>query len=293
MINSAHEREERLLDLLSKQAVEGLGPGETSELRLLLREHPHVDPQQFELAAAAVSAAAAELDDAGPLPEGLAERIVASVQADTEDASDRARSADAGSSGRVVKGPAAWWRTAPPAWLAAAASLVIAFALWIRGPETVEVPVEVERVVEVAPPATPGPGVRRANLVEQDQTVIRRDWQTTDGLEGRIVEGDVVWSEALQEGYMRFRGLPPNDPSERQYQLWIFDGERDDRFPVDGGVFDVPHGTDEVIVPINANLPVKQPALFAVTVEPSGGVMVSSREDLVLIAPVDAPEDDG
>ncbi len=100
------------------------------------------------------------------------------------------------------------------------------------------------------------------------------------------VQGDVVWDEATQTGYMRFSGLPANDPTRSQYQLWIFDGTRDDRFPVDGGVFDVPAGVTEVVVPIRATLPVRKAALFAVTVEAPGGVMVSSRERIVALAQV-------
>ena len=43
---------------------------------------------------------------------------------------------------------------------------------------------------------------------------------------------------------MRFRGLAANNPTQIQYQLWMFDAERDERYPVDGGVFDVPAGGD-------------------------------------------------
>jgi anti-sigma-K factor RskA len=87
---------------------------------------------------------------------------------------------------------------------------------------------------------------------------------------------------------MRFVGLPANDTSAEQYQLWIFDGTRDDRYPVDGGVFDIPAGATEVVVPIHARLPVRQAALFAVTVERPGGVVVSSRERIVALAQVAA-----
>ena len=84
---------------------------------------------------------------------------------------------------------------------------------------------------------------------------------------------------------MRFRGLAPNDPTERQYQLWIFDPSRSDweAEPVDGGVFDVGAG-GEVVVPIDAKLAVAETALFAVTLEVPGGVVVSDRERLVLTA---------
>ena len=67
-----------------------------------------------------------------------------------------------------------------------------------------------------------------------------------------------------------------------QYQLWIFDARRDERYPVDGGVFDAAADTAEVIVPIDAKIEVGTPVLFAVTVEKPGGVAVSNRKRIVL-----------
>ncbi|MEM9493444.1 MAG: hypothetical protein AAGC55_30125, partial [Myxococcota bacterium] len=82
----------------------------------------------------------------------------------------------------------------------------------------------------------------------------------------------------------RIRGLAANNVKRLQYQLWIFDPARDERYPVDGGVFDIPDAADEVVVPIDAKLAVAAPNLFAITVEPPGGVVVSSRERIVLLA---------
>ena len=84
---------------------------------------------------------------------------------------------------------------------------------------------------------------------------------------------------------MSFEDLAANDPAQNQYQLWIFDPTRADweQKPVDGGVFDVaPDGTS--IVRIDPKLPVRETALFAVTLEVPGGVVVSKRERLVLTA---------
>jgi anti-sigma-K factor RskA len=83
---------------------------------------------------------------------------------------------------------------------------------------------------------------------------------------------------------MRIAGLQPNDRQRWQYQLWIFDKTRDQKYPVDGGVFDIPAGQTEVLVPIDARLPVSEAVLFAVTVEPAGGVVVSTRERIALLA---------
>ena len=98
----------------------------------------------------------------------------------------------------------------------------------------------------------------------------------------------MVWDNSKQRGYLRFSGLPANDPERSQYQLWIFDAKRDDRYPIDGGVFDIPAGATEVVIPINARLAVNEPAMFAVTIEGPGGVVVSAREHIVALAKVAA-----
>ncbi|MEM7756475.1 MAG: hypothetical protein AAF297_12690 [Planctomycetota bacterium] len=93
---------------------------------------------------------------------------------------------------------------------------------------------------------------------------------------------------------MRITGLTSNDPDEWVYQLWIFDKTRDagdlSQRPVDGGVFNFDAAmrdpdTGDVLVPINAKLPVGEAFLFAVTVEKPGGVVVSDR-DVVFVAAV-------
>jgi hypothetical protein len=96
--------------------------------------------------------------------------------------------------------------------------------------------------------------------------------------------GDVVWDGRSQRGFLRLHGFVPNEPQSAQYQLWIFDAARDERYPVDGGVFDVPQGRDAVIVPMRPSLPVSRAVAFAITVERPGGVVVSGREKVVAFA---------
>ncbi|MBX9627510.1 MAG: anti-sigma factor, partial [Gemmataceae bacterium] len=94
--------------------------------------------------------------------------------------------------------------------------------------------------------------------------------------------GRVIWDAAKQEGYLEVRGLAPNDPARRQYQLWIVDAGRPDKEPVDGGVFDVgPDGS--ALVPVRAALPIRDAAAFAVTEEAAGGVVVSRQPHLVVL----------
>jgi len=127
-----------------------------------------------------------------------------------------------------------------------------------------------------------GPVTSRQQLLASGETA-RLAWTATKDEAARGAGGEVAWNAALQRGYMTFRGLAPNDPKRSQYQLWIFDAERDEAFPVDGGVFDVAAG-GEVVVPIEAKLRVGKAKLFAITVEKPGGVVVSKRERIVLTA---------
>ncbi len=155
-------------------------------------------------------------------------------------------------------------------WLAAAA--LLAFA--VRAPRTDGAPLS----------EIPTAAMLRDSLVLADRSSMRLAFTAGDDVTAIGAEGDVVWSARTQRGVMRIVGLAPNDRAKWQYQLWIFDKQRDQRFPVDGGVFDIPSGSREVFVPIDARVPVDNATLFAVTIEPAGGVVVSARERVVLTA---------
>ena len=124
----------------------------------------------------------------------------------------------------------------------------------------------------------------RADVIARDSAAVRLAWTATKDPAASGAGGDVTWSDATQRGVMRRAGLEANDRTRWQYQLWIFDRDRDEKYPVDGGVFDVPPGGGDVLVPISARVKVGSATLFAVTVERAGGVVVSSRERIVLLA---------
>jgi anti-sigma-K factor RskA len=135
------------------------------------------------------------------------------------------------------------------------------------------------------PPAQPAPPTaaeERAALLAKTDT-LKIPLGATKDPAAAGVSGDVVWDPATQRGFLHFAGLAPNDPAIHQYQIWIFDAGRDKRYPVDGGVFDVPANAGEVVIPIRASLMVRKPAAFAVTVEKPGGVVVSGREHVVAL----------
>jgi hypothetical protein len=292
MNNIRHDdflRDERLADLLAQEATEGLDAPARAELERLLSAYPGADRGALERVAGAVMLAG-ELD-AEPLPPALHGRLLeqgrrwaaenataARPAAGASVASlPAAREARAARAGGAVPAHSAHW-----GWWVAAAAVVIAVVGWYpRLANTPPAPVAVDR------PAPPQPGAaqqREELLRAAADRLVRWDWATTPDPAAAGVTGDVVWDPVTQRGYMRFVGLPANDASQQQYQLWIFDAERDERYPVDGGVFDVPAGRTEVVVPIDARLAVAKPALFAVTVEKPGGVVVSSRERIVVLA---------
>lgn len=106
-----------------------------------------------------------------------------------------------------------------------------------------------------------------------------------DPAEQQQVRGDVVWSDSLQEGYIRFVGLEPNDPDVEQYQIWVID-ERGLEQKVSGGVFNAT-AEGEIIVPITPGIDVGRVGLFAITVENPGGTWVPDLSRRVVVAPRD------
>ena len=196
---------ERLEELLADRALVGLDDAECAELDALLAKHPDVGEAEFELAAAA-----ADLAFAAERPEALRRR-------------------DCGRG---------WWRR-----LRHSSPL----PLWGKRPPTPsDSPLQRGREMQMpAPPKTPplliwavagggggraiavtlllpghsdDPARHRAKLLAEAKDVKTIAW--ADPAKGPLT-GDVVWSDARQEGYIRFRGLPANDPKREQYQLWI------------------------------------------------------------------------
>ncbi len=264
---SAPVPDDALLDLLVKRVTEGLSTAEQRELDVLDDGELSEQERALELAAAAVALTAAR--GAPPLPASLRERIE--------------RDARTVVALRPPGPPARRPWPAAAGWFAAAACLILAVAGWLRQPASAPAttpPLAQETRLPVHTPAQ-----ARAALLARAGTLKAAFGKTADpGSAG--VSGDVVWDPATQQGYLRFSGLASNDPSVNQYQLWIFDGGRDSRYPVDGGVFDVPKGGGEVVIPIRAALAVRAAKAFAVTVEKPGGVVVSGREHVVALAQV-------
>jgi len=271
----SEDRWTELDELLMDRATGALEPREENRLQQLMAEANEADPERYDLLIGEIAAAWIDLTGEEPMPDSLARRIEMAADpaggAPVEDAEPEKVSAPSEDGADVVPLHSRSW----VGW-AVAAGLALAgvgSSVGTGGGEP----------VAEGPPVDPTAREQFMAMASQPG-VLQWDWSTTDDPTAEGARGAVVWNQATQEGFMRFSGLAPNNPSEFQYQLWIFDGSRDDRFPVDGGVFDIPAGADEVYVPISAQLAVRDPALFAVTVERPGGVVVSDRERISVLA---------
>jgi hypothetical protein len=317
-----NQPDEAMIDLLIKQVTEGLSPDEQRALDVLDSEAASGHLRELERAAAAIAVAGSAGAGPLPAALGQrlvqdAERHFAEARRAAESGGQAPAVAGAGAaagaaevgrpqgvglaapgpggerasprSGDGARGPSRS-RSGAWGWLAAAACLVLAIMAWNRQPApppVAEVKPPPTQVAEPppsppVPPAPPTPAEERTELLAKADAV-KVTLGATHDPSAAGMSGDVVWDQATQRGFVRFAGLAPNDPAVHQYQLWIFDGARDKRYPVDGGVFDIPAHSHEVVIPIHAALQVISPKAFAVTVEKPGGVVVSGREHVVAL----------
>jgi hypothetical protein len=288
--------DEAMVDLLIKQVTEGLSPAEQRALDVLDSEVASAYARDLERAAAAVTLAGSSLEQ--PLPAALAEALAQQAAehfASPNKLADLAAARTTAQTARTAAADNARTSASPVpragrngayGWLAAAACLVLAIFGWQRSPSPPVAPVaQLTPPPVIAPPPEPKPPTaaeeRAALMAKSDSLKIALGATKDPGAAG--MTGDVVWDPVTQRGFLHFAGLAANDPAVHQYQIWIFDAGRDKRYPVDGGVFDVPANTAEVVIPIRAALMVRKPAAFAVTVEKPGGVVVSGREHVVAL----------
>lgn len=259
----------QLEELACDAALFGLSETELAELR----QRSFGGTADEATLAADVETLAAELATAVPrleLPTRLRERLLADVS--VAFAPPPPRRSPAPDTAPRAHRPSRWPAFVAGAVLAAAAAVL--FVLTSPRPAP-------------APEPVASTSAARAALLTAAGTIT---WQfgATGDRAGVGASGDVVWNADRQEGYMRIVGLSVNDVTVEQYQLWIFDATQDERYPIDGGVFDIgaatPGANGETIVPIAAKLSVREPKLFAVTVEKPGGVVVSGREHIVALA---------
>lgn len=254
---------QRLLELLSDRALFGLSSEEEQELELLREAHPDVDASEMDHIVGLLEASSPAADQPS-MPTSLKDAILKTSMGGPTASGEPRQSGVLSSSVPASKSTSGQFMLIV-ALLATAASLLMAFstALW-RPTQT---------------PPTLSVVQQKANLEAEASDLVRVDWEATGAAP---ITGDVVWSNAKQSGFMTFTGLPVNNPREEQYQLWIFDDAQDARYPIDGGVFDVVGNS--ATIAIDAKIRVVKPTMFAITIEKPGGVVVSDRSRLPVIA---------
>jgi hypothetical protein len=284
---------EEFIDLLIKQVTEGLLPDEALKLDELDAATAIACREELERSVAAVTVAGTAADAVAlPMPLRLRLEQQATVYFSSPVQQPPGRPAeqpalgagamvdrrpnlsvpladrltrsvaDTGSRRAAAARPAR--NTGPLGWWAAAACLLLALFAWFR------------------PVAAPTAADLRTRLLDEPNVIkVRLDATQDPAAAG--VRGDVVWDPRAQRGYLHFEGLPRNDPGAEQYQIWIFDADRDARYPIDGGLFNVASRDEDVVVPIHVLVPVHVAKAFAVTIEKAGGVVVSTRDHVVAI----------
>jgi anti-sigma-K factor RskA len=278
---------DRLIDLLVAQTTETDGSFNQSEL--IESELNDSDYDLYDEAAAAIDIAAA-MSDPIEMPASLMDTLLSQVpQAPSNVAEPKAPSLKL-TEPLPVQSPSS--NTQRPEiiaklswipWTVAAASVLLTLTILLSPNQSATVPTLAQARLALIENSTP-------------ESMVQWDWIVTeDPANAAGVTGDVVWNDELNKGYMRISGLEINNPTESQYQLWIFDSTRPtdalpihgegllSQRPIDGGVFDI-NEAGEVIIEIDAKLLVKNAAAFAVTVEPPGGVVVSDRSRVPLLA---------
>lgn len=273
-----NEIDERMLDLLCDKALFGLSEEELRELaEFEATAGPTDEDLMLELTAARLSTIGSV--EGAELPEHLFEKIVRDSKGHvlTEENVFTARRAEPPRDGR---GPGMF------GWLGWAAAAAACIALAIMAYDRPESP-----LVADGPRPSPTlqqeltPALLRQQLIDTGQVAVRAEWGKGNLPQTEEISGDVVWSDDRQTGYMRIKGLPVNDRTREQYQLWIFEDAKLEAHPKDGGVFDI-SSDGEVIVPIDAKLLTRDPKAFAITIEKPGGTVVSERDKIAALAAV-------
>ena len=287
------KRVERLNELLADEAIVGLDHGEQEELDRLMAQGTGLDRDDFMKVAGLVQVGLLEQDRFGQqrMPEQLRRKLIEqgqAVVANKRAASNDDTAPDAPQDDKVTplrprtdvkKTAGASKLISSTGWLLAA-MFALAFIVLRTDPTA-----STGTPAEIASTAAPVGEL----LAEADTLVAPWNPPTEAGYEQ--VTGEVVWNNRRQQGYLRLAGMPVNDAQTMQYQLWIVDPDRD-KNPIDGGVFDIPVGQREVLIPINAKLAVVEPKAFAITAEQPGGVVVSAGPLLVVAPATTEPRPD-
>jgi anti-sigma-K factor RskA len=244
----------RLLDLLADRATQGLAVADAAELQSLLQKYPQYAAEMH--ATAAITAMALGQTARSSMPAALRAKLAEQGRRELAASTPATYAIQP----RTAKSGGAWLP-----WAIAAVCALAAVAGW--WPRTVAPISLATQYTQLA--SKPG--------------AVTVKWAPTQDPAAKGMSGEIVWDPSSKSGFVRIRGLAKNDAASNQYQLWIFDKARGDKSPLGAGLFDVA-SEGEVIVALNASLPVTQAAMFGLTLENAGGSVVPTLEHLVAVA---------
>lgn len=95
------------------------------------------------------------------------------------------------------------------------------------------------------------------------------------------VTGSVRWNVEMQRGVVEIVALPSNAVTQQRYQLWVFDAQRDEKFPVDAGLFDVTGARTTLV--FSPRVKVAKATHFMITLEDANGAVVSNRAHIAAV----------
>ncbi|MDG1873203.1 MAG: anti-sigma factor [Mariniblastus sp.] len=278
---------EEFVDLLILRSTVGLSESEQLEFEQLATDPEYLkEAERFDLTAAAFEQAL-QFDEFEEMPREIQDLLLFSAgdmfggDVESESVTPIEPKVELADRSRVGDGPSTReasrfrWREMT-AIAVAAASLLLVVTGFNPFSETSDVASQLTTAQRLASLTTANP----ADLIDLEWTPVH----------DADASGKVVWSDSRQEGYMVFENIKANDPALEKYQLWIFDTDKAQKEPIDGGVFDISAAELEagrVIVPIKPNLPISKAVQFAVTVEKPPGVVVSKREKIPVLAAVE------
>ena len=280
--------DEKLRDLLCDRAVFGLTDEEAKQFDELSNgADGDMDALSFELAAAAIAVAELRREE---MPAHLEAKLLKAAESHFAGEKGSVVVEDSGIHDQPTQ--SFQWKETKPSrsffdwfgWAAAAAACIaLAVTFFYNQNRISELQAKVE---QLTPKPTPEETLaqKRDRLKAAGAEIVRAEW-VPGNVKDLNVTGEVVWSDARQEGYMTFRGLPVNDPNVEAYQLWMFEDANLEPLPKDGGVFNVT-SSGEVIIPIDPKLRTVDPKAFAITIEKPGGVVQSKRDKIAVLGPV-------
>ncbi|HRH43212.1 MAG TPA: hypothetical protein PKY82_16390, partial [Pyrinomonadaceae bacterium] len=206
---------ERMLDLLTDQVLFGLSEEESAELKELEKFYPELkDDNSFELTASAIGLT--NLNELEPMPDHLRTKILADANAffAKEKPSNvlafqpQLREVAPQNISEEIQQTFEFEPKRPfMQWLgwafAGLACIALAFSIWIN----LQKPTVIERV-KIEPPPVLTVGEQYNNLLNSAKDLKKINW--VNPANDKEVLGEVVWSEAEQKGFMKFKGLSVN-----------------------------------------------------------------------------------